>query len=50
MMFRTAKDCVLPGCQDGVQTQNRAGQDTCVCHELVVVSGSYFDDRHHGAS
>ncbi len=38
--------CVMPECAKAETVRNRAGQGTCAAHQLVVVSGSFVNDKH----
>ena len=38
--------CVHPICPDPATTRNRADQGTCHEHRLVVVTGSFVNDKH----
>lgn len=43
-------ECTFPRCSSPTTTCNRCGQPTCQLHRLVVVSGSFVEDKHAGAS
>jgi hypothetical protein len=46
MILTLLGTCGFPACQRPAVAINRASQNTCATHYLVVVTGSWMDDKH----